>query len=90
MLGGKTMILKQHSKNVKTFVDAKNVGDNEVTFLQFMFPNDDNQLIQFTFHGESERQELLMQLNHIVGTLKDRDYWTKKRDKIKPEVKQYF
>lgn len=84
------MILKQHSKNVKTFVDAKKVGDTEVTFLQFMFPNDNNNLITFTFTGESERQELLMQLNHIVGALKDRDYWTKKRNKIKPEVKQYF
>ncbi|WP_288557753.1 hypothetical protein [uncultured Lactobacillus sp.] len=84
------MILKQHSKNVKSFVDAKEVGDKETTFMQFMFPNDNNQLITFTFTGESERQELLMQLEHIVGTLKDRDYWTNKRDKIKPEIKQYF
>lgn len=84
------MILKQHSKNVKTFVEAKEIGDSEVTFLQFMFPNDNNQLIEFTFHGKSERQELLMQLEHIVGALKDRDYWTNKRDKIKPEIKQYF
>lgn len=49
------MILKQHSKNVKSFVDAKEVGDSEVTFMQFMFPNDNNQLITFTFTGESER-----------------------------------
>lgn len=81
------MVIKQHTKNVKTFVETKGIEGNYETFLQFLFPNDDGKLIEFKFHGESERQELLMQMQNIINELKIDKYWN---IKSKPKmIKRY-
>lgn len=69
------MVIKQHTSNVKTFVETKGIEDNYETFLQFLFPHDNDKLIELTFHGESERQDLLRQLQNIINELKIDKYW---------------
>ena len=72
------MVIKQHSKNVKTFAEAKGILNGYETFLQFVFPKDNNQMIEFAFHGEAERQEFLMQMQNIIDKFKIDDYWIEK------------
>lgn len=83
IIKGENMVIKQHSKNVKTFAETKGIFTGYETFLQFVFSRDNNQMIEFAFHGEEERQEFLMQMQNIIDKFKIDDYWTEKN---KPKI----
>lgn len=80
------MVIKQNSDHVQTFVDAEVWGneDDLKTFVQLVFLSE-SKTIEFTFHSDEERQELLIQLQNIINNLRAFSF-EEGTDALKPNI----